>query len=310
MSMQTSGLNRPTYSDEIDFSVVFRALWAGKWWIGSIASTAAVIAIAVTLMMPNIYRAEALLAPSQAGGAGGTSSLTAQFGGLASLAGINLGGGSPDKIVLGLEILKSRKFVAEFIQRHDVLVTLMAAKDWDPGTGQLLINSKFYDVAAEKWVRKVNPPKKAIPSMQEAYESFKKLLFVNQDLAAGTVTISIEHYSPEVAKQWVEWLVEDLNATIMQQDVAQAEQAIAYLNQKIAATSLTDLQNVFFSLIEEQTKTVMLASVTDEYLLKTLDPPVVPERKNRPNRALIVIFCTILGVFLGSLYVLIVSKPK
>ena len=43
------------------------------------------------------------------------------------MAGINLGGGSANKTALGLEILKSRKFISEFIERRDILAPLMAA---------------------------------------------------------------------------------------------------------------------------------------------------------------------------------------
>ena len=101
-----------TYDDEIDLRELFRVLWAGKWLIGGITFAVAVIAVIVTLMMPNVYRAEALLAPNDQEGAGGLSALAAQYGGLASLAGINLGGGSADKTALGLEVLKSRKFIS------------------------------------------------------------------------------------------------------------------------------------------------------------------------------------------------------
>jgi len=65
------------------------------------------------------------------------------------------------------------------------------------------------------------------------------------------------------------------------------------------------LRNVFFSLIEEQTKTVMLAKVTDEYLLKTLDPAVAPEMKSRPKRSLMVVLATLLGGVLGAVIQLI-----
>ena len=98
----------------------------GQWLIGGISFAAAMIAVAVALMLPNIYRAEALLAPNDQQGTGGLSALAAQYGGLASLAGINIGSGSADKTALGLEILKSRKFVSEFIERHDILVPLIA----------------------------------------------------------------------------------------------------------------------------------------------------------------------------------------
>ena len=124
-----------TNDDDIDLRELFRILWAGKWLICGITFVAAVIAVVVALMLPNIYRAEALLAPNDQEGAGGLSALAAQYGGLASLAGINLSSGSADKTALGLEVLKSRKFISEFIEHHDILVPLMAAKGWDAETG-------------------------------------------------------------------------------------------------------------------------------------------------------------------------------
>lgn len=299
--MSETNQTAPTmpYDDEIDLRELFRVLWAGKWLIGGITFAAALIAVVVALMLPNIYRAEALLAPNDQEGAGGLSALAAQYGGLASLAGINLSAGSTDKIALGLEVSKSRKFISEFIQRHDILVPLMAAKDWDSESGELEIDSDNYDVVENKWVREVSPPKKTIPSMQEAYEEFMDIFSVSQDKRSGFVRVAIEHYSPAIAKQWVDWLVEDINSTIMQRDVAEAEQAIAYLNDQIESTSLADLQSVFFKLVEEQTKTVMLAKVSNEYLLRTLDPAIAPELKTKPKRSLIVILAAMLGGIFG-----------
>jgi len=299
----------PAPHDEgLDLRELLRVVWAGKWVIGGVTFAATVTAVIVVLILPNIYRAEALLAPNQEQGAGGLSALAAQYGGLASLAGINLGGGSSDKTDVGLEILKSRKFISDFIQHHEILVPLMAAKGWDLETGELRIDSGIYDVSAKKWVRKVRPPRKTIPSLQEAYKEFNEEFFsVSQDKTTGFVTLAVEHYSPTIAKQWVDWLVQDINATVMRQEVDEAEQAIEYLNKQIMATSLADLQNVFFRLIEEQTKTVMLANVSKEYLLKTLDPAVAPEKKAKPMRALIVLLSAILSGFLALLVVLIMG---
>lgn len=292
------------YDDEIDLRELFRVLWAGKWLISGIAAGAAVLSVIVALMLPNIYRAEALLAPNDQDGTGGLSALAAQYGGLASLAGINLGAAATDKTALGREVLMSRKFISEFIERHDILVPLMAADSWDAASGELKIDADDYDVAAGKWIRKVSLPKKTVPSMQEASEKFQDILSVSQDKNSGFVTIAVEHYSPTIAKQWVDWLIEDLNTTIMKKDVAEAEQAIAYLNEQIKNTSLAELQNVFFRLIEEQTKTVMLAKVSPEYVFKVLDPAVAPELKARPKRAMIVILSMLLGAMAGMLFVL------
>jgi len=285
-------------------------LWAGKWIIGSITLGAIVITVIVTLILPNVYRAEALLAPNDQDSAGGLSSLAAQYGGLASLAGINLSTGGSDNTALGLEILQSRKFISDFVVRHDILVPLIAADGWDAESGEVLIDPDDYDVTSKKWIRSIRPPKKTIPSLQEAYEDFMDILAVTQDKKTGFVTVSVDHYSPVVARDWVNWLINDLNTTIMRQDVAEAEQAIEYLNTQIENTSLAALQNVFFSLIEEQTKTVMLASVSKEYVFKTIDPAFVPEEKLKPQRSLIVLASTFLAAILSVLLVILMGTGK
>jgi uncharacterized protein involved in exopolysaccharide biosynthesis len=297
--------SQPTSTGQlIDLQEFLRILGANKWLIAGIVTTGTVVAVIIALLLPNIYRADTLLAPNDEQTGGGLSALAEQYGGLAALAGVDLMDGADEKTTLGLAVLKSRKFISDFVERHDILVPLIAARGWDRESGELIIDPDEYDEQAEEWIRKVRFPKKVVPSMQEAYEKFTEdVLTIGENSRTGYVTITVEHYSPYVAQQWIEWLVEDLNDTIMQKDVSEAKQAIEYLNEQIKATSLAELRSVFSRLIEEQTKTIMLAEVTDEYLFKTVDPPVAPEEKTRPKRALIVL----LGAFLsGVLAVLVV----
>lgn len=299
--------------DEIDLKELFQALWSGKVTIIITTVIASAIAVAVALSMPNIYRSEVLLAPvsSDSSGLGG---LASKFGGLASLAGVSLpGGGGGDKTTTGLEVLKSRAFFAEFITKHDVLVPLMAAEGWSAADNQLVIDPEVYDVDTQSWVREAKAPRQSEPSVQEAHEEFIKILSVAQDKETGFVTLGIEHYSPTVAKQWVDALVVDINETIKQQDVNQAQRSIDYLKQQIAATQLAELQAGFFEMIQGQTETIMLANASPEYLFKTLDPAVVPELKAKPKRALICVLGALLGGMLGVLWVLIrhfAAKPE
>ena len=51
--------------DEIDLMELFAALWGGKWWILATTVLCAAIAVGIALYLPNIYHAEAKLAPSQ-----------------------------------------------------------------------------------------------------------------------------------------------------------------------------------------------------------------------------------------------------
>ena len=307
--MSDSSYNPPTVNnmamdDEIDLKELFMVLWSGKWLISAITGLAAAVSVAIALMLPNIYTANALLAPAEQSG-GGMSALMQQYGGLASLAGVSLPGGEDgSRAQLGMQLMKSRAFIGDFVERRDILPELMAVKEWDAASGQIVFDPESYDAASKTWVREVEPPKQPAPSSQEAHKAFSARLGVSQDKQTGYVTVSIEHQSPEVAARWVNWLVEDVNAAVKAQDVAEAEKSIEYLREQVSNTSLADLQAVFFDLIQSQTETVMLAEVRQEYVFKTIDPAVAPEEESKPFRALIFVLGSLLGVMLGIVIVL------
>lgn len=292
-------------NDEIDLRDLIKALWAGKWIIAACTLVLAVLAAAYAIMQPNVYRSEALLAPAVTEGRSGLGALAGQFGGLASLAGINLPSAGGDKTALALEVLKSRAFIQAFIKRHNLLVPLLATEGWNGKEQDWKYNLKRYNPTTGEWVKQNPDAKQAEPTDWEAYKAFSALLSVSHDKQAGFVRLSIMSYSPEVAKQWVDWLVQDLNAHMRTQNIAEAEASIAYLEEQIHKTSIAAMQQVFYQLIEEQAKQVMLANVSTEYVFKTVDPAVVPEEKAKPKRALMVVVAAMGGMFLGVMLVLI-----
>lgn len=289
--------------DEIDLGELWRAVWAGKFTIIAITFLFAVASIFFALSKPNVYKASAILAPASAeGGAGG---LAGQFGGLASLAGINLGGSGGDKTALALEILKSRSFIETFISKHELLVPLMAGKSWDLATDTLILDNELYDQVNNKWLREVKPPQNAEPSSWQAFKNFSGLLSLSKDDVTSMITIEIKFLSPTMAKQWLTWLITDINDFMRDQDQKEAQDSIDYLTQQLENIQVTTMETVFYQLIEEQTKNMMLTKVKAEYVLKTIDPPQVPDEKAGPKRAIIVIFGTMLGGMISILIVLI-----
>ncbi|MBW3526234.1 LPS O-antigen length regulator [Shewanella sp. NKUCC05_KAH] len=295
-----------TSDDEIDLRELFAVIWQGKWLIIAITAVFAIGSVVFAIMQPNVYKSEALLAPAAEEQGGGLSALASQFGGLASLAGVNLGSkGGTDKTQLSIEVLKSRQFTSDFIQKHNILADLMAAKKWDRDLDIIVYDADLYDVKSNHWVRKVDPPLKPEPSMQEAYKVFSKILAINTDKETGMVTLSIDHVSPSIAKQWVTWLVEDINKVMKERDVAEANRSSEFLNRQIALTNVADIKAILYKLVEEQAKTIMFAEVRDEYVFKTIDPALVPEEKAKPKRALICVLGTMLGGILGVMLVLI-----
>ncbi|HHC6478573.1 TPA: Wzz/FepE/Etk N-terminal domain-containing protein [Vibrio parahaemolyticus] len=292
--------------DEIDLRELFAALWKGKLIIIVTTFVFAVGAVLYALSLPNIYKSDALLAPAESSNGGGLSKMAGQLGGLAALAGVNLGSGESSQTDLAVQVMKSRQFVEAFINEHDLLVPLMAAKDWDLASNQLILDEKVYNPRTGEWLREAEGLRGATPTAQEAFEVFsKEVLSVSQDKESGLYTVSVKQFSPYLAQQWVNWLIEDINKVMRERTIAETSQNLAYLNLQLQKTAVTDMQSTFYKLIEEQTKSLMLAEVQEEFIFKIVDPAVVPELKDGPKRALICVLGTLLGGILGMAIVII-----
>lgn len=298
--------NNNIADDEIDLRELFAAIWQGKWIIIVITTLFAVASVIYAIKQPNIYKSEALLAPAEQEQAGGLGALAGQFGGLASLAGVNLGSnGSVDKTQMAIEVLKSRQFTSDFIQKHNILADLMAVKAWDMKTNEIIYDEEIFEAKRNKWLREVEAPFKPKPSMQEAYKVFEKIINIKKDNETGMVSLSIEHFSPIIAQQWVNWLITDINQTMKERDVIEATKSTNFLAQQLEQTKIADIRTVLYKLVEEQTKTIMFANVRDEYIFKTIDPALVPEEKFKPQRALIVLISTFFAGVLSVFFILI-----
>ena len=292
------------YDDEIDLKELFLVLWNDKKVIVQITVVAAAISVVFALSQPNIYESKALLAPKTEGGSGGLSAMAAQYGGLASLAGISLPGGGDNKSLVAQEKMKSLDFFTKQIYEQ-VLPSLMALDSWDSSTGAVVFDDDIYDAKTKTWVREADPPRKSKPSAQEAFEEFDKIFSVSEDQASGFVSLSMKHESPVIAEAWLSLVIYRINEDIREKEILEAEQSVLFLEGQREQTSLVSLDEVFASLIEEQTKTIMLANASKDYVFEVIEPPVVPELKSEPKRALICVLGTLLGGMLAVLFVLV-----
>ena len=304
--MVQSEESEATSAQSYDIVDLLRVIWEEKLKCFLMAAIAGLLSLVLAVSLPNIYQARALLAPKSDGGSGGLSQLAAQYGGLASLAGINLGSASGEgltKPALAREKVKSLSFFEEHLY-EDVLVELMAIRKWELGSNKIYYDSAVYNEDVGKWVREVDAPLSQKPSPQEAHKKFLEILSVTESKQTGLTTITIEHKSPYVAARWLRLLIDRVSEDLRERDIKEAEDSIRFLESQRDLTSIVSLDEVFAQLIEEQTKTIMLAKVSSNYVFEIIDPPVVSERKVRPARALICLLGVVLGVMLGICYVL------
>lgn len=285
---------KKTGSDELDLAELFRILWSGKWLVMGITFVFAVFSVWFALSLPNIYEANTKLAPTEESTGGGLSGLASQLGGIAGLTGMSMNR-QGENSTMAVEVLRSREFIKNFVERHDILPDLMAVESWDPITRELTYDREKYNPDTGQWVREVDPPFTPEPSAWEYVHEFRTIFIVERDDLTGFTTLRIQHQSPVVAAQWVRWLVQDINDEIRSRSVNEANRSIEYLEQELSKTNLSRMQQIFYQLIEQQVQTIMLANARPEYVFRTIDPPVEPEEKVSPSRALICIAITLFG---------------
>lgn len=289
--------------DEIDLREIFSVLFAAKKMILSVIVIFAVVSLLIALNTPNKYKAFALLAPAQQQ-TGGLSGALGDLGGLAALAGVNLGGGDNSEAAAALEIIKSRGFLERFIQENQMAVEIFAAEDWDEENNRLVIDNSLYDEVGSRWQRASMHGESLQPSNWELYEKFSDIMTISQDKKTGMVTISVEHFSPIVAKQWVDKLVSAINFHMQQRKLQMVNTNIKYLEGQVIKTNIAEMREVFYTIIQEQIKAKMLAEASPEYAFITISPAMVPEEKSKPQRALILMLGTLLGAMLSIVFAL------
>ncbi|WP_299791238.1 Wzz/FepE/Etk N-terminal domain-containing protein [uncultured Shewanella sp.] len=288
---------------QLDLKDLFLELWAKKWLFIAIVCFFSVTGVVYSLSLPNIYKAEVLVSPNDADSQ--MQSLVGQLGGIAALTGINVGSGMGDKTAFGLEVLRSRVFSEKFIEKREILAPLMALDTWDSKTNSITYDESLYDEKNKKWVRVVKPPKQSRPSAWEAHKVFNENLNFEKVRESGFIRISFQSKSPELASQWVEWIIADLNHWLKIYDIEEVKRNIYYLNEQLAKTNVAEMHKIFYQLIEEQTKKLMLAEAQSEYAFKVVDPAVIPEEKNSPRRALICILFAFLGTIFAVFIILL-----
>jgi len=117
--MSMSVISTTESDDGIGLSALWQTLWRYKHLVLLSVVICGLMAVAMALTAAPTYRAKAVI--SEARDQGMSGGLASQFGGMASLAGVNLGGSAGSEAEA---VLKSRRLIEKFIQRNGLLTEL------------------------------------------------------------------------------------------------------------------------------------------------------------------------------------------
>jgi LPS O-antigen subunit length determinant protein (WzzB/FepE family) len=292
-------------SRDIDLRLLLTQVWKDKLLIIFFVTIFAITSVIAALSLENLYRSDIKLYPNESSGSD-ISSMSSQLGGLASLAGVELGG-ADNKVHLAIQTLKSREFISMFINKYNLKAAIIAEEHWDFNSNMLFYDQEMYNSEKELWVREVTKPFKVTPSDQEAYKEFiENHLILREEADVGIWVLTIEHISPYIAQEIATNLVKEINSQIRQSDMEEAEASLLILQDALKNVELVDMKNMLFELIQQNAQKKLLAEVREEYVFRVVDPAIVPEIKYSPSRALL----CVIGIFLGFVIGIFISVTR
>ena len=238
------------------------------------------IALFFAFTMTPVYRATVVVTPVYDKGLGNDASMGG-LGALASVAGFDIGMNGQN--LERSAVLQSRHLVEEFVKDPKVFSQLMARAQ---ATGE-----------------------KDAGSVWKTVDRFRRTVVdIQPDKLKGTTTVTIDWTDPKVAASWANDFVALANKLMRDRAIEESTRNVEFLNKQLDKTSSVDIQKVMYSLIQQETKTLMLASGRVEYAFRIVDPAVVPEVRVRPWRSLMALTGLVVGLLLGCFVVYIRTR--
>lgn len=275
--------------DEIDIFQLWETLVEGKWLIMGCAGLCFAAATALAFIMTPKYEAKviATFAEESKSGGGGIGALAAQYGGLAEMAGISLGGGGNKDA--SIAFLQSRAFIEQFIQDEGLLPILF---------------HKYWDAQTNKWT----VPEDKVPSLWRAYELFSKsIMSTSFDKKTNLMTLTITWKNRDQSVRWANELVRRANETLRQKTITETQSSLDFLQKELEKTSIVEVQNTIYRVMETQVKSMMMANTQEQFVFKIIDPAITVDEDAfvKPKRPLMMVLGLFGGLFLGGVIVVL-----
>lgn len=328
----------------IDFSAFFKIIWKEKIWIIPITLLFTIGGITYALYAREEFVSTGKILPEYQSKAGGLG----QFAGLASLAGIDVssaGGGGSDAIRPDLypDVLKSTPFFLDlfkvkvkttenkemtFSQFYDNFVLDNDIKEKD--TKIKFPTSNQYIAVSYQTEKNLKDLRERISAVIDKKTGLITVTVKLPDPVVATIitdysmnflTNYITNYRTEKAKRDLNFLAERLDAAKGKYYNNQAKKA-QYSDQyqlsmmKLQAADLQrerieseyKISSTFYNTLLQKYEEAKLKLQQETPVIKVLEPPVVPNKRSEPKRAIVVLIATFLGGIFGIIFGLIRKK--
>lgn len=274
--------------DEINLLDLLVTLLKYKLMIFLIVLFSGIVAVVISLRMPNIYRSEATITLRE------TDNRMPSFGTLGGLGGmvasqLGIGGsGTLEKLEV---VSKSRDLSAQVIEKYDLMPVLFP-DDWD--------------IMKKQWC--VEDP----PTLQDGLKKINDLLSVHSDIKKSTLSIGFENEHPEIAKKIVDCYLAELSGSLREEVIRDSTENLKFFEEQLEKTNDALLREKIYALIAKEIEKETFAKAQKYYGFLLIDPPIISDldKKSAPHRSTICILSLFLAFFVATFIAFLLESFK
>ena len=292
-------------NEQLDLKEIFKDLLLNKFKILFITFIFSLLGVIYSLSLPNLFTSSAII---QIESSDNSSSISKSVAGVASLAGISISETNSRQSYI-TRLITSRYFFEKLYDDENFIKQLMASDGLEDNNLDLKFNQSIYNDKKREWNYKNANGTRGKPSLLTAQKVFKKHFTIEEtEELDGFLIFKVTHISPKISYLWLELLIDQFNLFLREKEVSEALISKDLLLREISLNSVPEVKGAIANLIKDKIAKIVLSESKEDYALKKIDPPYLPEKKSSPDRPLICFIFLLFGFFTSCLYFLILKR--
>ena len=289
--------------DEIDLRELFKTVLKGKKIIALIALVVVAFSFVYVLKLPNVYKSQAVLIPSetQSSGLGG-------LGGLAAMAGISVGGGgsmTPD--VAFNALLNNYDFMKAFVLKNNI-ADFYSSSDFDKNYVFALGYRGIYDTLKSEIDQEVDEESQHFKIVKDIQSKFS----ISSDKKTSLITVSYSDSDRNYPPLMIEAFLKDASAYLVKNNLRIINNKLGYFEKELMVAQGFELRQSISGIVSKilEEKVMMKSKTYYQCDILTLPTPSYIKDKTKPKRSLILVVSFITSIILGIFLVFFLEFIK
>ena len=276
------------FNDNIDLDFFVRLIIQRKKLVISFIASSFIIGCFTAFFLNDVYKSESVLTVVvQEEMNSGLSQLT-------SLTSLTNNAMSNRSSVI-IETLKSRSFLKRLTEEQRNYALLSDSGYSVDSSGDIDFDPDYFILANNTWVANK-------PPFEEIYENYQDQLKIEYNKQTNILNLSFSHVSPQFSVKFLDLIISSVNEKLRKDDLEELQNTIELLKAEYVATQQLFVKNAISSIMVMNFQKEVRAKVKENYVLDPIEPPQLPEKKDFPNRILIILIFAIAGFIVSLLY--------